>query len=399
MTKVVCPYCFEEFNRTDVMFRCSNTRCTIEPDDKLLGFWGIPMPTTPSFSEPVSFIKRLVDKMPESGTCPSCQRKTFNTICPKCHNPIPRGMVENKGLIISIIGARSSGKTNYITVLIDQLQRNLHHLGKIGFRATAVGNRTEDYTTNRYMNDFYNILYKSGQCPSQTQMNDRKNKVPLIYELTQKGERPINLVFYDTAGENFNNLSDIETNVKFLEHSDAIIYLLDTFAIPAVHEKLGIKDDIELKFDVIFNNVMTYFTQYHPDKAKAFFSKPMALAFSKIDAILLNEEIFPSVNIPQFNHDSGYLKGTGFDIEEIDCISMALRAALESTTGWNEPNFLNSIETAFVGMKEPKFFGLSALGKSPDLDNQIKGIQPYRVIDPLAWILYELKYKIKLSNK
>ncbi len=399
MAKVVCPYCFEEFERKNVMFRCPNSQCKVDSDELLEQFWGVGMPATPAFSVQGGFLSFLSDKMPESGTCPECSRKSFNTICPQCHNPIPRSMVEKKGFIISIIGARSSGKTNYITVLIDQLQRRLHHLGKIGFRATAVGNSTDDYTTNRYMNDFYNVLYRSGQCPPQTQIGDRKSKVPLIYELTQQNEQPINLVFYDTAGENFNDIANIENNVKFLEHSDAIIYLLDTFAIPAVHEKLGIRDEIEMKFDTILSNVIDYFREHHPDKAKAFFSKPMALVFSKIDAILQNEDIFPSVSIPEFNHDSSFLDGTGFDIGEVNRISDALRTALESASAWNEPNFVNTITTAFNKMKEPKFLGISALGKSPSLDNQIRDIRPYRVLDPLAWILYELKYKMKLSNK
>lgn len=396
MSKVVCPYCFSEFNRNEVMFRCTNSRCTTSPDEPLKIFWGIPMSTTPSFTENVGFFGRLIDRMPQSGTCPECQHKSFNTICPVCHNPVPRGMVEDKGYIISIIGARSSGKTNYITVLIDQLKKNLHNLGHIGFRATSVGNRTEDYTTNRYMNDFYNVLYKSGQCPSQTAKTDRKNKVPLIYELTQNGVKPINLVFYDTAGENFTDERDIEANVKFLEQSDAIIYLLDTFAIPAVHEALGLKDEMELNYDVILSNVFTHFTQYHPDKARSFFSKPMALTFSKIDAIIQNEDIFSHVSIPHLNHDSSFLQGTGLNMDEINDISKGIHDALYNV--WNEQGFVNNIETGYNVKRNLKYFGISALGKSPDVNNNIKGIEPFRVLDPLAWILHELNYKVKMSQ-
>ena len=45
-----------------------------------------------------------------------------------------------------------------------------------------------------------------------------------------------------------------------------------------------------------------------------------------------------------------------------------------------------------------KFFGFSALGKNPGLDNHITDIHPYRVLDPLVWILDQFKYPL-LKNK
>ena len=37
------------------------------------------------------------------------------------------------------------------------------------------------------------------------------------------------------------------------------------------------------------------------------------------------------------------------------------------------------------------FFGLSALGSNPDMDNKIPKFRPFRVADPFLWILAQEK--------
>ena len=224
-----------------------------------------------------------------------CGEKSFKVICPHCHNRIPKEMVKKKGYIISIIGARSSGKTNYITTLITELIRYGHCLGNIGTTPSNVANEPENKTEERFKNHFFKFLYENSKCPPQTDINDPNNRIPLIYELVQDGKTPIYLVFYDTAGENFADIRNIAANVKFLNHSDAVIFLLDTFAVPYVHNKLkgplGL-GDIELRYDKIISNLISHFEEGDSKVKNAHYKKPMALVFSKIDAILKNDELF-----------------------------------------------------------------------------------------------------------
>lgn len=390
MSNIVCPYCFEEFKRSEVMFRCGNEDCKKEKDEEMSDFWKVPMNLTPAINNNLGTLARLMNKMPDSAVCPECGHKAYDTICPHCHNKIPKDMVEKKGYIISIIGARSSGKTNYITVLIDQLRRNGNKLGNLGILASSVAENRNDCTQVRYQHDFYDVLFKNGTCPAQTRIDDRKSKIPLIYTIHQKEVQPTYLVFYDTAGENFNDPKNINKHVKFLDESDAVIFLLDTFSINYVHEKLNIKDDIELPYDIIINNIVDHFNQGDKEKRKAHFSKPMAFAFSKIDAILQNADVFGQTSIPNMSIDqnSPYLSGGGVRMDDIDSVSDSIKSALQS---WNETNFLNVVDESY---KNYKFFGFSALGKSPDKNNQIKDIQPYRVLDPLVWILDQFGYPL-----
>lgn len=401
MAKIVCPYCFEEFNRSEVMFRCTNDECEKKEEDKVfLKFWDkndIKMP--PAFQNDLGKWAKMMDKMPDSAKCPGCGHTSYTVICPHCHNMIPKEMVEHKGYIISIIGARSSGKTNYITVLIDQLRKNGGKIGQnLGVLASTVADNNENCTQVRYQEKFYNVLFKNGELPAQTKINDAQSKIPLIFTVTQAGvKKPLYLVFYDTAGENFNEPKNISKNVKFLDESDAVIFLLDTFSIPYVHDKLGIKDDIELEYDVILNNIVDHFSN-NVSKAKkeAHFNTPMAFAFSKIDAILQNADVFADTAIPGMSLDqnSPYLSGGGVRMDDIDAVSDGIKSAL---CMWGGVDFVNNT-TGSGRYKNAKYFGFSALGKNPDAQNTIKGITPYRVLDPLVWILDQLGYPILKSK-
>lgn len=395
MSKVVCPYCFESFDSSEVMFRCSNqTGCTKTDDAQLHKYWGGDQLETPCFKGP----KKLFGGAPDSAKCPSCGNTSYWVICPHCHNRIPKQMVKTKGYIISIIGARSSGKTNYITTLINELMQRGYCLGNVGTVASNVANKPENNTQARYERDFFNVMYKNGKCPPQTAINDPKNRIPLIYELSQKGKKPLYLVIYDTAGENFADPRNIVANVKFLQHSDACIYVLDTFSIPYVHEKIKGKyglPDIELRFDAILSNVNTYFTEGDARIRDEQFKKPLALVLSKIDAILTNEELFRDTSIEgmSIERNSSFLDGCGVNLSDMESISDSIKAALRYY--WGESNFVDNIENRY---KNYHYFGISALGGMPDKNNNINNLRPYRVLDPLVWILHEFKYSLPIAK-
>lgn len=395
MSKVVCPYCFEKFENTEVEFRCNNPGCKKEKDEKLSKFWEPNTQITGKAIIPSSGLFGIKFSVPESAKCTDCGKESYLMICPKCHNRIPKEMVKKKGYIISIIGAKSSGKTNYITTLINELFRQGRYLGNIGTIAANVAEKPEYNTQQRYEKDFFDTLYRKGKCPESTDVIDERNKIPLIYELRQKKGKSIYLVFYDTAGENFNDPNNIGPNVKFLNESDAVIFLFDTFAIPYVHDKLGIKTPIELPYNGIIANVLSYFTNFTSSEIRnAHFSKPMALVFSKIDAVLTNEEMFADTSFSELSMEknSSFISGNGVSLSEFQSISDSLKAVLSE---WNETNFVDTISNAY---KNAKFFGISSLGGQPDSSNNIKKVRPYRVLDPLVWILSELKFPLPINK-
>ena len=402
-SKKICPWCFEKFNAADVNFRCDKCRTTDDPE--LHRFWGEMRPVGPTVdptkmrdSNPVlnfnngvkMFGTRVVAW--EKAVCPQCHQKAHQMICPSCHNRVPNNMVKKKSFIISIVGARSSGKTIYITTLIDELKRRGVYLDKMGISAVNIADDPSRYTTARY-DAMYKSLYEKKQTPAQTAINDKQSKVPLIYELSGS-KKSVFLVFYDTAGENFNDINRITDNVKFLKASDAVIFLLDTFQVPYVHNVLGLRDNPgDLRYDAIFDNILSFFKEGDPSERKSYFKKPMAFVFSKIDAILNNEAKFESTSIANMSmrKNSYFLSGDGVLLSEFDSISSSIMGALNA---WGETNFVNNITNNY---KNPKFFGISSLGEAP-VGINVSKVSPYRVLDPLVWILNELKYPLPIKE-
>lgn len=395
MSKIVCPYCFKKFDRSKIEFRCSNiARCPgTGRDQKLSEFWGEDQRTGKHIVPPKG-LGSLLGKAPESAVCPDCKERTFLTICPECHNRIPSTMVKKKGFIISIIGARASGKTNYITVLIDELKRHGHKLGELGLTAQNVADKPEYCTQARYENDFYNQLYRQKTCHSNTDVNAKESKIPLIYELLNSKKQSLFLVFYDTAGENFTNPTNIAGRAQFLKESDAVIFLLDTFQVPYVKEKLGIAGGERIPYNLILDSVRSFFNDSDPKVREAHFNKPIALTFTKIDAILSNQDKFEDTSIAgmSIEQNSNFIYNEPVSLQELDTISDSLMNTLRM---WDENNFVDNIKHFY---KNAKYFGISALGSAPDSSNKIASVKPYRVLDPLVWLLHEFGFWLPLKQ-
>lgn len=393
MSEIVCPYCFNRFERNKVGFRCRNTYCKTQKDEVLSRFWGDTQIVGRAIEAPGSILSKLLGRAPSSAKCPECGSSSYAYICPKCHNRIPNEMVRKKGHIISIIGARSSGKTIYITTLINELRNHCDCIGEMGISAENINDDPQRCTQTRYERDFFNKLYLKKECPDQTDVNDKYSNVPLIYELSNPKGDSIHLVFYDTAGENFANVGNIAGNVKFLQESDAVIFLLDTENIPYVHDKLGISAPIRLRYNVILDNVLTHFRESDPKTRENHFNRPIALVFSKIDKILNNAEKFEDTCIAGMSmaSNSNYLDGSPILLSDFDSINVSMKGALSM---WNENNFLRNIANYY---QNTKFFGISALGSSP-VNQTVSTIRPYRILDPLIWILHELGYKLPVSK-
>ena len=396
MSSIACPYCFKKFIRSEVLFLCSNSRAhTPAPDRHLQEHWGTPHLELPVV-ESNSMIARLLDRVPKSAKCPDCGEQAFHVMCPHCHNLLPRMMVEKKGVIISIVGARSSGKTNYITVLVDELMKNCDYLGHLGILPSPWADREENTTERRYLNDFYNILYRKGRVQAATAVEDPRSRVPLIYQINQGSKDPVFLVLYDTAGENFMDSRKLEENVKYLAVSDATIFLLDTFNVPFVHDRL--KDKMNLpeltspsQFYEIFNKVREYFTTRSDD---SHFKKPMAFVFTKIDAILLNRDLFADASPANMSleQNSAFLDGGGVDLDDLESVHDGMASVLAGGR-WNCANFVNNA----AQYTNHHYFGISALGDTP-VNQEVRNLRPYRVLDPLVWILHQLKYSFPLKK-
>ncbi len=329
----------------------------------------------------------LFGGVPSVAKCPDCLRESATIACPHCHNELERDMVDSRCRIISVIGAKSSGKTNYITALVEQMKGQFYSVAG-SFIDSKIGPLQRYYTDERYRKDFYKPLYENKQVHAPT-VNSAMNNVPLIYRcIGYRGKKQVlnYLVFYDTAGENFHDPKMIDKHVRFLKNSDGFIFLLDTFGLPEVHKRLSTKYNMPplMPFDTIYGGFTTKLKEYPGVK-----DKPFAFVFTKIDAVCKDPELFPDIDIAGMNSNSAFLHNEYFDRDDVENVHVGMASIL---TAMGHKQLLRNFEDYYT---DYKLFGVSALGEMPDSNNKISEVEPFRVMDPIVWILDRLKFPIR----
>ena len=385
MRRLVCPYCFEKFNRSQMLFRCLNpnpAQCSLEPDTLLANYQRLNAPLKLGRVFPAdgfSWRRRSV------AVC-SCGVKTSKLICPYCHNNLPSQFGSTDVHTIALIGAKESGKSHYIAVLVNELTN------RIGMAFNASLNALDEQTIRRYREDFRRYVYVDRvTIPTTASARQQGSSVryPLTYRFSIKrrswlpfdGLRVSSLVFFDTAGEDLNDIDLMSTDTKYLANSDGIIFLLDPLQIPAVRHQLAQTTNLPLENtdpqDIVGRAAMLIrqMRQMNPTQK---ITTPVALAFSKIDVVRRLFEADSPVH--QASLHSGH-----FDVVDGEQMSDSMRAYLSQWIGAGFDLFMQH------NFENYSYFGVSSLGSQPDRNGGLaSGVAPFRVEDPLLWILYKL---------
>jgi GTPase SAR1 family protein len=382
--RLTCPYCYETLLPREIRFRCnsrlSRTRkqCQRRRDPVLDERFG----RRPSHDVGPDF---GADGRKSTAVCPDCDGETTYRICPVCHVelPVQFGMVENR--LIAMVGARSSGKTIYMTVLLHEMRNQVGE----AFGASLMG--LDDATMRRYSSEYEDRLYRDRQMfpPTQTATTNANRVEPLVFRfgLRRKGlfgERPQHTVlsFFDTAGEDFNSRESVELNTRYLTNADGIILLLDPLQMPGARDlaapgtALPGMDGIDPPSSLL-SRVSSMLLAARGGKAVRI-DTPIAVVFSKMDAFwhLLEN------GSPLRSHAPA--RGR-FEVGDSLSVHEEVRQLLKD---WDGVPIDQSLENTFARYR---YFGVSALGRSATADSRVAatGIQPYRVADPLLWLLSE----------
>ena len=363
----LCPRCFEEQAINKIQYVCSNK------SEK-----------TGSVCEKASKNEQQIPSNYKKPACNECGQQLVSKRCEKCGGELPLNIATAKNYPIAIIGAKESGKSNYVAVLINQLKNEIGRYFNCSLMACG------DKTLNRYRDDFYNPLYEHKTC---VRGSDAGDVDPLIYSLIfQRKSRFLkkavneaaSLTFFDTAGENLNSVDSMHTFNRYLYHSSGIILLLDPLQLPMVRRELQDKIRLpEANTDVntILNRTIEIIRtgSGNVDLSKKI-DIPLAIAFTKIDAV--DDLLDPASSL---KNDSSHIRKGGFDEVEFQDSNEEMQSLVES---WLGMELYQSVSTQFSNFA---FFGLSALGSNPDMENKIPKFRPYRVADPFLWILAKEK--------
>lgn len=372
--KFKCPYCYEIHDINTCKVKClynipgKEDRCTKKVEKDAAGW--------------VAEGAKL--------DCLKCTSAKKGIYCGALNKQIPKDFWESdskkkssvdSNLSIALIGAKASGKSNYIGVLINELRRKM----TLSFNA-SLKIAASDESLKYYQLAYEKPLFKEGTVIGATSQGEIP---PMIFPLNfmDKKNDIVNtaiLTFYDTAGENLNSSDKMIENNKYIPNADGIILLLDPLQIPSIRAKLQGKIDLPpINTDPaeVLSRVVQNIREVHNVKGKI--KKPLAVAFTKIDALEAHGIIGEDSCL---RTESEHMSRGKFVRSDFESVNIQMQDILEN---WLDHEIIQLMKN----FEKYSLFGISALGAVPE-GKKISGneLSPRRVLDPLLWILAENKY-------
>lgn len=389
----ICPYCFEKHKLSDVQFRCTNRRCRNVDDLEMTkyenGNLAMPKQGKTCFVSP----SKIPFFVPRAAVCPECKRKTYKTVCPSCHNTLPESTLKGRDMIISVVGSRDTGKSHFVGVIIRELIDRI----AVQFGGAMIA---FDDSMKRYEENFGRKLYVDLQKLDLTQSSEQNVNngayKPLIFSLNMKkkglfGEyiNSFTFVFFDTAGEDLNELDTMNTVNKYICKSVGIIFLLDPMQMPMVANQLDNKVVSRASSvgwrqatgsDDIMARVSTLIRHDRNLKSSQKIKIPVAAVFSKFDVI---ESLVPAGCT--IKDPSPHCAAKSFVLADWHNVNSEIQGLLKT---WGADSFMAQLD---INYQNYSYFAISALGlnNNPQEDRRIDRPRPHRIEDPLLWILKE----------
>jgi hypothetical protein len=322
--------------------------------------------------------------MANAAACPDCGGVTNYRICPLCHSrlPVQFGMVSDR--MVGMAGAKDSGKTVYMTVLLHELRN------RVGAEYNAAIMGADDDTLARFTQNYENVLYADNQMLFTTQGADQnEGRVdPLVFRFASahngvgggKTEQRL-MSFFDTAGEDFQSQDSVDVNTRYLACADGILLLLDPLQMTGARRLAAPGTPLpgtgpEYQSPEAILTRVTNLLLSQNKRGKSEISKPIAVVFTKIDTLwhTFDEHSPLRAASPQ---------GGRFNTADSLDVHEQIRHLLRSWEGSQIDQILQR------HYPHHRFFGVSALGGAPTPDQRVaaSGIQPYRVADPMLWLL------------
>ena len=288
-------------------------------------------------------------------------------------------------LTVAVLGGVSSGKTSYLTILLNELSN------KFGNRFESNLRILNTATQELYRNRYYNFVFIDNGTNEKTPAGD--SIPPLLYSLefanNRGSKQRVNLAFYDVAGEDLRAGEKME-DLGYIATADLLLVLLDPLQMPSVRKKLqgkmSLPDQTEAPTAIIDRLVSVYRAIW---KKRGKIQVPVAVAFSKLD--VLKETGFFDDGDDSIFKESRHLDQRAFVLDEFNSTGNTMRAIFEN---YVEGSPVSNLKMNF---KNYALFGFSAFGIDPAVSTDLEeDIHPYRVLDPLIWALHSKGYIKKI---
>lgn len=323
--------------------------------------------------------------------CPRCTRDVRGPgACDNCQFEVPLEWLTDEQVSIALTGARQSGKTVLIAVMMVQLKDYLEK------RHKSFLNPLGD-TATHFQEIYMEPLYVQRSLPGSTPVATTANPLtPMLWRLSINGTR-YTLCLIDAAGEDFQDRPPQDELFSYLGMVDLVVSLIDPLKVPGVTAIL--QDLVPLPLDggddiQVMQRVLQAIAAHKRAEPKL---QGLAITFNKFDALqlLATKEAAPWQSIMNrpgstMQRDPSTLRNNGTggmeaDIVDGDLLNSEMHS-LMSALG------LELIETAVAESGMPAlYFVASALGMHPTTETVAHGgISPFRVMD-IPKALFRLK--------
>lgn len=325
-----------------------------------------------------------------AGQCPSCScSSSSGSACPRCGYDLPDGWAEVETTCLVMAGARTSGKSVYIAVLKKQAEALATMLGGSFEYGSALTELTFEQSYEGY-------VFEERRFMPPTAPVDRGGyqREPLIFSLGRINNRQRFLVLRDVAGE---DLEDKSGSVPFefttFNDADAVIFLFDPMTIRSISAQLtGIvkaPGGQRLETLGVLAN-LARLMRGSQSLSSAPITTPLALVLGKFDTLHELKRVEGSKWLPVVTNVGAAisrdpsLDGAEYDVDDAQLLQAEVEGML---TELGARPLLNFAHSNFATLQ---LFAVSSLGAPPSLANDInpRGLAPFRVLDPLRWVLY-----------
>jgi hypothetical protein len=377
-SRLACPYCYEIFPERRIEFRCSGRpgpngdRCEPESDQLLESRFGGTGDRPHTFPD---------SRHRYRSVCPVSKAKTTTRVCPICHSTLPVHFGRIRSQLIALVGARDSGKTVFMTVF-------MHEFGyRLGDRLGAAIPGADDNTRRIFPRDYEQRLYEGRSLPDPTfpvSAERQGYRPPMVFKFMRQTRlrlpghtKQTFLSFFDTAGEDLITTASTELNIRYLEAADAIILILDPLQMKggrqlAATEALDHEPRPEDDPYSVLQRITEMLKAGHRDRPVR---KPLGVVFTKLDALWHKFPEGSALKRPEPG-------GAGCDEQDSLDVHHHVQALLHDWDGPQIDQYLKHNYRCF------RYFGVSALGAIPTPDKRVSTvISPYRVGDPILWLL------------
>jgi Double-GTPase 2 len=302
-------------------------------------------------------------------------------VCPVCHYQLPDGWRDGHATCIAMAGARATGKSLYIAVLVKQLELLCENLGVSMEPATRA-------TATAYSAHYETPLFvQRGLIPPTPTVHTQASlqREPLIFSIGIWQDVRRYLVLRDVAGEDMETGDLSAPPFRFFANADGVFFMFDPLRVKSIRDQL--QDLLPAQMfsggdpRSVLNNVMLAIGRGQPR---------LAVILSKFDALRVLRDVEGSEwSLIMSNAGAAYLRDTSDAQHYDEAGGQLLHEEVRSLLArLNAASMVAAVENPSTGMRLAyRYFVVSSLGQPPSGNRlHARGIAPFRCADPVRWI-------------